>query len=265
MARQLQPSIYDSHTHLNDEAFYDDVPAFIDRAAHYGVTEMNIVGSNEILNERALALGHRYANLHPLIGWHPEDIAAWNVETKQILRQQLNDRIVVGIGEIGLDYYNDEHSPHDQQWEVFREQLDWAREMNLPVSIHCRDALADTYEILKESHVGEFGGVMHSFNGSAAWAEKFLSLGMAISFSGVVSFKRATEVHEAAVAVPLDRMLVETDAPYLTPQPYRGKQNEPGFTKFTVDSIANLKQVAAEKVAYQTFNNARQLFKERGL
>ena len=185
-----------------------------------------------------------------------------------MFRQQLADPFVVGIGEIGLDYYNDEHSPHQQQQEIFAEQLEWARELKLPVSIHCRDALADTYEILRNAHVDEFGGVMHSFNGTSEWAEKFMDLGMMISFSGVVSFKNATEVHEAALVVPLEKMMVETDAPYLTPLPYRGKQNEPGFTKFTVDAIADLKQVDAGKVAYKTFTNARRLFlenEERGL
>lgn len=258
---QGQP-VYDSHTHLNDDAFYNDVPAFVDRALHYGVTEMNIVGSNRLLNDRALQLGQQYPHLHPIIGWHPEDIAAWNVHEQARLQQQLANPLVVGIGEIGLDYYNDEHSPHQRQQAIFEQQLAWARDRHLPVSIHCRDALADTYAILQNAHVNEFGGVMHSFNGSPQWAEKFMALGMMISFSGVVSFKNATEVQAAAQAVPLTKMMVETDAPYLTPVPYRGKQNEPGFTSFTVDAIAQLKQVDAEKVAYHTFHNAQSLFLE---
>lgn len=260
VSNQHWTRVYDSHTHLNDDAFYGDVPAFIARAAHYGVDEMNIVGSNHVLNTRAIKLGHQYPHLHPLVGWHPEDISGWNDDSKAELREQLTDPLVVGVGEIGLDYFNDEHSPHDQQAAIFEEQLAWARELNLPVSIHCRDAIEDTYAILKNAHVGEFGGVMHSFSGSAEWAEKFMDLGMMISFSGVVSFKRATDVHEAALAVPLDRMLVETDAPYLTPSPYRGKQNEPGFTKFTVGAIAELKQLDWEKVAYTTYHNAQRLF-----
>lgn len=252
--------VYDSHTHLNDDAFYDDVPAFEARAAHYGVTQMNIVGSNTILNERAVRLAHDYDNLHAIIGWHPEDIRFYNDETEKQLIQQLRDPKVVGIGEIGLDYFNDEQSPHDRQQEVFARQLEIARQFHLPVSIHVRDALEDAYPILRDSHVDEFGGVMHSFNGSPEMAEKFMDLGMAISFSGVVSFKTAEEVHKAALAVPLERMMVETDAPYLTPIPYRGKENEPGFTKFVVEAIAKLKNVDAELVAYKTFHNAQQLF-----
>ncbi|EEW54573.1 TatD family hydrolase [Limosilactobacillus antri] len=252
--------VYDSHTHLNDDPFYDDVPAFIDRAAHYGVTQLNIVGSNAKLNQRALALGQRYPNLHPIIGWHPEDIREFNAAAQAQLWQQLQDPRVVAIGEIGLDYYNDQQSPHDQQQAVFAQQLDWARQLGLPVSIHCREALADTYALLKDAHVDEFGGVMHSFNGSPDWAAKFMELGMAISFSGVASFGSAEEVHAAVRAVPLSRMMVETDAPYLTPAPYRGKQNEPAFTKFVVDAIAELKQLAPEQVAYRTYLNASRLF-----
>lgn len=254
--------IYDSHTHLNDTPFYDDVPAFENRAAHYGVTQMNIVGSNAVLNQRALTLGRQYPNLHPIIGWHPEDIKDFSAAAKAELWQQLQDPRVVAVGEIGLDYYNDQQSPHDRQQALFAEQLEWARQLKLPVSIHCREALADTYALLKAAHVDEFGGVMHSFNGSPEWAVKFMDLGMAISFSGVASFGSAEEVHAAVRAVPLSRLLVETDAPYLTPAPYRGKQNEPAFTKFVVDAIAKLKGLAPERVAYQTYHNAKRLFLE---
>lgn len=256
--------IYDSHTHLNDGPFYDDVPAFIARAAHYGVAEMNIVGSNRQLNDRAIELAHRYHNLHAVVGWHPEDIQNFNNQEMAHLKAQFNDPLVVGIGEIGLDYFNDEHSPHQKQWAIFEEQLAWARELKLPVSIHCRDALADAYAILKNAHIDEFGGVMHSFNGTPDWAAKFMDLGMFISFSGVASFKNAEEVHAAVRAVPLEKMMVETDAPYLTPVPYRGKQNEPAFTKFVVDAVAALKQAAAEKVAYHTYRNAARLFLHNG-
>ncbi|MDM8264512.1 TatD family hydrolase [Limosilactobacillus vaginalis] len=252
--------VYDSHTHLNDDAFYDDVPAFEARAAHYGVTQMNIVGSNTVLNARAIKLAHEYDNLHAIIGWHPEDIRSYTDQAEKKLIEQLQDPLVVGIGEIGLDYFNDQNSPHDRQQEIFARQLEIARQLKLPVSIHVRDALEDAYAILRNSHIDEFGGVMHSFNGSPEMAEKFMGLGMAISFSGVVGFKTAEEVHQAALAVPLDRLMVETDAPYLTPIPYRGKENEPGFTKFVVDAIAKLKNVDAELVAYKTFHNAERLF-----
>ena len=166
----------------------------------------------------------------------------------------------MGIGEIGLDYFNDEHSPHDEQKRVFERQLAIARDLRLPVSIHCRDALADTYQILKNAHVEEFGGVMHSFNGDVEWMQRFLNLGMAISYSGVVTFNSAKDVQAAMLATPLDHLLVETDAPYLTPVPYRGQRNEPGFTRFTLEKIAELREESLEDVARATYANASRLF-----
>lgn len=263
MAEQVIPLvIYDSHTHLNDDCFFDDVPAYVARARHYGVREMNMVGSNQVLNDRALQLAHDYPELHAVIGWHPEDAKDYDQAARKKLIHQLADPEVVGIGEIGLDYHWDT-SPKDVQKRVFEEQLDLARQYHLPVSIHCREALADTYEILKGAHVGDFGGVMHSFAGDAEWAKKFLDLGMDLSYSGVVSFHKATAVHEAAQVTPLERLMVETDAPYLTPMPYRGKQNEPAFTYFTVLALADLLKKRPETIAQATLENAERLFKER--
>lgn len=263
MVEQVIPlKIYDSHTHLNDDCFFSDVPAYMARARHYGVVEMNMVGSNQLLNDRAIQLAHDYPELHAVVGWHPEDAKDYNAIARQKLRQQLSDSAVVGIGEIGLDYHWDT-SPRDIQKQIFEEQLALAREYHLPVSIHCREALADTYDILKKAHVGDFGGVMHSFAGNAEWAQKFLDLGMDLSYSGVVSFHKATDVHEAARVTPLEHLMVETDAPYLTPMPYRGKQNEPAFTYFTVLALAKLLDQQPQTIAEASWNNARQLFKER--
>lgn len=252
--------IYDSHTHLNDDVFYDDVPAYLARAQHFGVVEMTMIGSNELLNQRAIELAHQYKGLHAVIGWHPEDVARFNAKAEELLLEQLTDSVVVGIGEIGLDYFNDEHSPHDVQKQVFERQLAIARDLKIPVSIHCRDALADTYQILKNAHVEEFGGVMHSFNGDVEWMQRFLDLGMEISYSGVVTFNSAKDVQAAMLATPLDHLLVETDAPYLTPVPYRGQRNEPGFTRFTVEKIAELREKSPEDVARATYENASRLF-----
>lgn len=263
MVEQVIPmQIYDSHTHLNDDCFYADVPAYIARARHYGVVEMNMVGSNQKLNDRALQLAHTYPGLHAIIGWHPEDAKDYDSAAREKLRAQLTDPAVVGIGEIGLDYHWDT-SPRDIQRQVFEDQLALAREYQLPVSIHCREALADTYELLKEAHVGDFGGVMHSFAGDAKWAERFLDLGMDLSYSGVVSFHRAAAVHEAAQLTPLNRIMVETDAPYLTPMPYRGKQNEPAFTYYTVLALAELLNKRPQEIAQASWENAHRLFKER--
>lgn len=263
MVEQVIPlKIYDSHTHLNDDCFFSDVPAYIARARHYGVVEMNMLGSNQHLNDRAIQLAHDYSGLHAIVGWHPEDAKNYDYEARQRLKQQLTDPVVVGIGEIGLDYHWDT-APRDVQQRVFEEQLELAWQFNLPVAIHCREALADTYDILKNAHVGDFGGVMHSFAGDAEWAQKFLDLGMDLSYSGVVSFHKAEDVHEAAWVTPLDHLMVETDAPYLTPMPYRGKQNEPAFTYFTVLALAKLLNERPQTVAEASWKNAQRRFKER--
>lgn len=263
MVEQVLPlQIYDSHTHLNDDCFYDDVPAYLARARHYGVVEMNMVGSNHQLNTRALRLAREYSGLHAVVGWHPEDAKDFDQAAQDELISQLQDPEVVGIGEIGLDYHWDT-SPKAVQKRVFADQLELARKFQLPVAIHCREALADTYEILKAHHVSDFGGVMHSFAGDAKWAQKFLDLGMDLSYSGVVSFHKAADIHAAAQATPLDRLMVETDAPYLTPMPYRGKQNEPAFTYFTVLAVADLLGEEAATIADASWTNAKRLFKER--
>ena len=151
--------------------------------------------------------------------------------------------------------------PKEVQDRVFRRQIAIAKEMNLPISIHTREALEDTYIILKEEDIRDIGGIMHSFSGSGEWAKRFLDLGMHVSFSGVVSFKKALDVQEAATVVPMDKLLVETDAPYLAPMPYRGKRNEPGYTRYVVEKIAELRNLPWEEVARQTTENAHRLFR----
>lgn len=259
MNKLLQVQLYDSHTHLNDDAFYDDVPAYIARARHFGVNQMNMIGSNAVLNERAIKLAHQYPGLHAVVGWHPEDSKDYDASAEKTLLDQLQDPEVVGIGEIGLDYHWDT-SPKDVQKKVLQAQLEMAKTYHLPISVHCREALADIYPILKEYHVGDFGGVMHSFAGDPAWAQKFLDLGMYLSYSGVVTFGSATSVRESAKMTPDDRIMVETDAPYLTPKPYRGKMNEPAFTYFTTLGLAELRQQDPTELAQLTFANAQRLF-----
>lgn len=262
MVAVLPVSLYDSHTHLNDDAFYNDVPAFIARARHFGVNEMNMVGSNAKLNDRALRLAHDYPGLHAVIGYHPEDTKDFDEAAQAGLLNQLSDPEVVGIGEIGLDYHWDT-SPKDRQQEAFDDQLQLAKQLHLPVSIHCREAIADCYQMLKAADVASFGGVMHSFAEGPEWAQKFLDLGMYLSYSGVVSFGSAKEVQASAKITPLDRLMVETDAPYLTPKPYRGKMNEPAFTYFTALNLAQLRGDDFKDLAAASSKNAQTLFKKR--
>ncbi|EMF0157200.1 TatD family hydrolase [Enterococcus hirae] len=252
--------IFDSHTHLNAEQFNDDIPETIERAKELGVTKMAVVGFDTPTIEKSLQLSHDYSNIYSIIGWHPTEAGSYTKDIEKKLQVQLTMPKVVALGEIGLDYYWME-DPKEVQAEVFRRQIAIAKEMNLPISIHTREALADTYQILKEEDIRDIGGIMHSFSGDFEWAKRFLDLGMHISFSGVVTFKKAQDVQEAATHVPLDRLLVETDAPYLAPVPYRGKRNEPGYTRYTVEKIAELRNLPVEEVALQTWKNAHRLFR----
>ncbi|EOS8046624.1 TatD family hydrolase [Enterococcus hirae] len=252
--------IFDSHAHLNAEQFNDDIPETIERAKELGVTKMAVVGFDTPTIEKSLQLSHDYSNIYSIIGWHPTEAGSYTKDIEKKLQEQLTMPKVVALGEIGLDYYWME-DPKEVQAEVFRRQIAIAKEMNLPISIHTREALADTYQILKEEDIRDIGGIMHSFSGDFEWAKRFLDLGMHISFSGVVTFKKAQDVQEAATHVPLDRLLVETDAPYLAPVPYRGKRNEPGYTRYTVEKIAELRHLPVEEVALQTWKNAHRLFR----
>lgn len=252
-------TIFDSHTHINDLAFAADLPDVIVRAHAWGVQKMLVLAGDSASFSRLQKLWQLDPNIYGAAGCHPEDAARFNEAELLDLTQKLQLPQMKALGEIGLDYHCSV-APELQQ-QVFWQQLQLAKKLKLPVSIHNRDAFADTYQILKDAQISDIGGVMHSFNGNAAWAEKFLHLGMYLSFSGVVTFKNAAEVREAFLATPLDRILVETDAPYLAPLPYRGQQNEPGFTRMTVEYLAKLRQLPVEQLADQTYQNTLKLLR----
>ncbi|MCB5952077.1 TatD family hydrolase [Enterococcus sp. BWT-B8] len=252
--------IFDSHTHLNAEQFNEDIPETIERAQELGVTEMAVVGFDTPTIIKSLELSKKYKDIYSIIGWHPTEAGSYTAEIEKNLQERLTTPKVVALGEIGLDYYWME-DPKEVQDKVFRRQIAIAKEMKLPISIHMRDAIEDTYKVLKEEDVRDIGGIMHSYSGDEEWMKKFLDLGMHISFSGVVTFKKAVEIQASAKEVPLDRMLVETDAPYLAPVPYRGKRNEPGYTRYVVEKIAEMRNMNWEELAQQTTQSAHQLFK----
>lgn len=251
--------IFDTHTHLNAEEFQQEVPEVLKRAADLGVTEMAVVGFDQPTIERTLELSQEYKQIWSIIGWHPTEAGSYTKEVERRLQEQLTTDKVVALGEIGLDYHwmND---PKDIQEKIFRRQIAIAREMKLPISVHTREALEDTYRILKDENIQQVGGILHSFSGDSEWMKRFVDLGMHISFSGVVTFKKATDVQAAAKEVPFERMLVETDAPYLAPVPYRGKRNEPGYTRYVTEKIAELRDMTWKEVANQTRTNAYELF-----
>lgn len=251
--------IFDSHTHLNDEPFRGKEEYYIDRAAKLCVTKSAVAGQDPEFNDRAVDLSNRFDNLYAIVGYCPDVAKDFDQKAQDKLIEQLQLDKTVALGEIGLDYYWDE-SPRDVQRKVFAQQIDIAHEMKKPVNIHIRDAFEDSYKILKESKVGEYGGVLHNFNGDPEWMKKFMDLGLMMSFSGVVSFTKAVDVHASAKVIPWDYMLVETDAPYLTPKPYRGKQNETGYARYVAEAIAQLRDCPVQEVASHTYDNAMRIY-----
>lgn len=251
-------SIFDSHTHINSHEFDEDIPDVIERARAMNVDGMLVLGYDRESADKMVELVNNYDNIYGAIGIHPEDAAKYE-ELEEQLRVYLIEPKVKAVGEIGLDYHCD--VDHDLQKKVFRKQIELAHEFQLPISVHNRDAFEDTYEILKETNGAQYGGIMHSFNGDVQWAQQFIELGMDLSFSGVVTYDNAPEVQEAAKYVSLEHLLVETDAPYLTPMPYRNRQNEPGMTRYTVEFLAKLRNENIDNLANQTMQNAKRILK----
>ena len=251
--------IFDTHTHLNVDNFAGKESEEIAFARELGVTKMNIVGFDAETIEKSLVLSHQYDELYSTIGWHPTEAGSYTQEVEDMLVSHLHDPKVIALGEIGLDYHW-MTAPKETQEQVFRRQIQLSKDLDLPFVVHTRDALDDTYEIIKSEGVGSCGGIMHSYSGSLEMAERFIQLGMMISFSGVVTFKKAVDVQEAAQNLPLDKILVETDAPYLAPVPKRGRENRTAYTRYVVDKIAELRGLMSEEVAQATYENALRIF-----
>ena len=252
--------IFDTHTHLNLPQFEGRVADELALAKTLGVTRHNVVGFDQPTIERAIELADQYPEIYLTLGWHPTEAASYTEEVEEMLRAALHHPKVVALGEIGLDYHW-MTADKDTQIRVFKRQLALAKELDLPFVVHTRDALEDTYQVLKEVGVGPCGGIMHSFSGSLDMAERFLELGMLISFSGVVTFKKATELQEVARRLPLDKMLVETDAPYLAPVPKRGQENRTAYTRHVVEMLAELRGQTTEEIAAATYQNAMRIFR----
>jgi TatD DNase family protein len=259
--------LIDSHVHLDGPQYDDDRDAVIERARAAGVGIMLEIAGSDIGQGSlgpGLCLADDYDFIYAAVGLHPHEASLFGVEVEQQLRAAASHPKVVGWGEIGLDYHYD-HSPRDVQRNVLRRQLELAREFRLPVIIHTREAEDDTIDILREGwsdgEAREIGGVFHCFSGSRRLAEAALNLGFHLSFSGVVTFKTAAELREIAAWAPLDRLLVETDCPYLAPIPYRGKRNEPAFVRETAALIARLRGMDPDELAAATSLNFLRLFR----
>ncbi|MDU0206077.1 TatD family hydrolase [Paenibacillus sp. MAH-36] len=245
----------DSHTHLNAEQFQEDQDEVIQRAREAGVTRMVNVGFNRETIPSSIALAEKYDFIYTTVGWHPVDAIDMMPGDLEWIESLCQHEKVVAIGEIGLDYYWDK-SPKEVQQRVFREQIRLARKLQMPIVIHNRDAHQDILTILKEEKAAEVGGIMHCFSGSWETAKQCLDMNFHISFGGPVTFKNAKQPKEVLAQVPLDRLLIETDAPYLTPHPFRGKRNESAYVRLVAETAAEIKGISLEELAEITTNNA---------
>ena len=253
--------LVDTHAHLDDEQFADDLDEVIARAHEAGVVSLVAVATTAGSSHRTVALAQRYTGVFATVGIQPNYVAeARQGDWLQVV--QLADAAgVVAVGETGLDRYWD-YTPFEQQQESFDRHLDLARQKDLPLVIHCRDAEADVVAALKQNAgKGSLRGVMHSFTGSAETAAACLELGLYVSFAGMVTFKKSEALRAVAAGVPLERLLVETDSPYLSPEPLRGRRNEPAHVVHTAKRLAEVKGVSAEELSRQTTQNACRLFR----
>lgn len=251
--------LIDTHVHLNADQYDEDLESVIDRAREAGIGKMVVVGFDRKTIERTMILIDRYDDIYGVIGWHPVDAVDCTDEDLSWIESLADHKKIVGIGETGLDYHWDK-SPKEIQKEVFRKQIALAKRVNLPIIIHNRESTEDCVQILKEENAAEAGGIMHAFSADEATADEVLDMNFYISLGGPVTFKNAQLPKDIAVHVPLDRLLVETDAPYLTPHPYRGKRNEPAYVKLVAEQIAKLRGISFEELAGATAQNAERLF-----
>jgi len=253
-------ALIDSHCHLDMETFAPDFADVLDRAAGVGVEAMITIGASGpfAANTAAIAVAEAHPNVYATVGVHPHDASTLDDAVVDALRRLAAHPRVVGIGETGLDYHYD-HSPRDQQRDAFRRSATLAQEVQLPLVVHLRAADADAAAILATTPLSR-GGVIHCFSGDTASARTFLDLGFHLSFSGIVSFANAADVRAAAAIVPAERLLVETDAPFLAPAPFRGRRNEPALVARTAAVLAEVRGVSVEEIADRTNENTRRLF-----
>ncbi len=248
----------DTHCHLEMDEFNLDRNEVIERAKNAGIEAVITIGSDLKGNKGALELSEKYDSVYAAVGFHPHDAKDFTEEIYRKLKEWTAKEKVVAIGEIGLDYHYD-NSPREVQREVFKLQLSLAKETGLPVVIHSREAKKDTLEIVKESGIDK--GVFHCFSGDMDMAEKVMAMGFHISIAGPVTFKNAKKLVEIAKSIPDDYLLIETDAPYLAPEPFRGKRNEPSYLVYTARKIAELRGISMDDLARITTLNAKRLFR----
>jgi TatD DNase family protein len=258
----------DTHCHLNLSIFQDDINEILERAWEIGLERILVPGIDIETSQSAVAMAEEHSNLYAAVGVHPGSARTWNEETLSILRELAQHPKTVAIGEIGLDYYRD-RAPRPLQREVFRAQLALAGELGLPVIVHNRDSFDDVWEELSIWHdelgssgstIAQHPGVLHSFDGTTTTGQQAAAKGFYLGISGPVTFKNAPERQNTTAGLALDHLLIETDAPYLTPHPFRGRRNEPAYVALVAEKISELHGISLEAAKQATWKNAAQLF-----
>lgn len=251
----------DSHAHLNDPRFKDDREYLITHLRKNGIDYVVNIGADLPTSEESVALAKKYAPIYAAVGVHPHDAKTYTPQVEERLIALSKEEKVVAIGEIGLDYYYD-NSPRDVQVEVFQKQMDLAQKVDLPIVIHSRDAAKETFDLIK-AHLEKDPRrkfLIHCYSGSVEMMREYVKMGCFIALGGVVTFKNSKVAKEVAAEVPLDKLLLETDAPYLTPHPHRGKRNEPLYLRYIAEEIAGLRGISPEELVKATDGNTNEFY-----
>jgi len=253
--------LIDSHAHIQGKEYARERDTVIARAREAGVEKIIAVGGAGDMssNTEAVALADSFPNIYATVGMHPHDAKDVGADELRALRELTSHPKVIAVGETGLDYYYN-HSPHEVQRRVFAQFIGMARETGLPIVVHERDAAQEAAELLRSEGARELHGVIHCFTGNYEAACDYLDLGFYLSFTGIITFKNAEPLRDVVRKVPLERMLVETDSPFLTPMPHRGKRNEPAFVRLVAETVAKVKGISLEEVAERTSQNVQDLF-----
>lgn len=251
--------LFDTHAHLDDEKFDQDRDEVIKRCKEEGVELILNAGSNIATSIKSISLAKQYDYIYAAVGVHPHDASSMDKDSIGVLAELAANPKVKAIGELGLDYHYD-FSPREVQKRRFIEQIDLARQLKLPIIVHDRESHADVMDIFRKCSVKQVGGVVHSFSGSVEMAMECLKLGLYLSFGGPVTFTNAKKTVEVVKEMPMDMLLIETDSPYLTPVPHRGKRNYPGYVRLVAEKIAEIKGLTVEEVAEKTMENGKRLF-----
>ncbi len=252
--------LIDSHAHLEMPEFRIDLEAVIQRAKESGVEYIFTVGTEKKDWKRALEIAHSHPSIYAILGVHPHNAKEIDNQTYPVLKELCKHEKVKAYGEIGLDFFRN-LSPREIQLKRFREQIELAKELGLPIVVHDREAHPETLEILKSEKAEECGGIIHCFSGDYEMAKICMDMGFYISIPGSITFKNAERLREIVQRIPLESLLVETDAPFLTPEPFRGKRNEPSYVRYTAQRMAEIKKVSLERVAEVTTENAMRVYR----